>query len=150
MELMMSLRRFTTVLTVALALFPMSFGLQYIFDGAGAAKNFGIDPWPTGIAAGYFPVKGVRDLALGVVLLVLFVAGERRATGIAMAIVTLIPIVDMITVLTHNGSIAAALGIHGLTAAVVAIDAFLLLRLYGAKKQPLTPADSAQPVGDHS
>src|SRR4051812_49026007 len=112
---MMSLRRFTTVLTVALALFPMSFGLQYIFDGAGAARGFGLDPWPTGVAAGYFPVKGIRDFALGLILLVLFVVGERRATGIAMAIVTLIPIVDMITVLTHSGSVATALGIHGLT-----------------------------------
>ncbi len=146
----MSLRRFTTVLTVALALFPMSFGLRYIFDGAGAASGFGIDPWPTGVAAGYFPVKGIRDLALGVILLVLFVLGERRATGITMAIVTLIPIVDMITVLTHDGSVATALGIHGLTALVVAIDAFLLLRLYGARKQPASSADSAQLVGDHS
>jgi len=137
---MMSLRRFTTVLTVALALFPMSFGLQYIFDGSAAASSFGIDPWPTGIAAGYFPVKGIRDLALGVVLLVLFVAGERRATGIAMAIVTLIPIVDMITVLTHGGSVATALGIHGLTAVVVAIDAYLLLRLHRSEASSIAPA----------
>jgi uncharacterized protein DUF4267 len=147
----MTLRRFTTVLTIALALFPVSFGLRFLFDGSGAASGFGINPWPTGEATGYFAVKGIRDLALAMVLLVLFLIGERRATGIVMAIVTVVPIVDMITVLTHGGSVATALGIHGLTAVAVAIDAVLLLRLYGARKQPLSSAaDSAQLVGDHS
>src|SRR4051812_14347010 len=103
---MMSLRRFTTVLTIALALFPMSFGLRFLFDGAGAAAGFGINPWPVGEAAGYFEVKGIRDLTLGVILLVLFLARERRATGITMAIATAIPIIDMIAVLTHGGSLA--------------------------------------------
>jgi hypothetical protein len=128
----MSLRGFTTVLTIALALFPMSFGLRFLFDGSGAASGFGINPWPTGRAAGYFAVKGIRDLSLGVVLLVLFLAGERHATGIAMAIVTVIPVVDMIAVLRNGGSVKTALGIHGLTAVIVAIDAAFLLHLYGA------------------
>ncbi|WP_112244095.1 DUF4267 domain-containing protein [Kribbella monticola] len=146
----MSLRRFTTILTVALALFPMSFGLRFIFDGAGAASGFGIDPWPTGVAAGYFPVKGIRDLALGVVLLALFVAGERRATAITMAIVTLIPIVDMITVLTHGGSVATALGIHGLTALVVAIDAYLLFRVNRSEAAPTAPEPQTSPANEHT
>jgi hypothetical protein len=124
----MSLRRFTTILTVALALAPISFGLNFLLNPHGAASGFGIDPWPTGNAAGYFIVKGVRDLFMGFVLLVLFALKERRSTGIALALVTIVPIGDMIAVLTHGGSVATALGVHGLTAVIVAIDAFLLLR----------------------
>jgi hypothetical protein len=124
----MSLRRFTTILTVVLALAPISFGLNFLLNPHGAASGFGIDPWPTGNAAGYFIVKAVRDLFMGLVLLVLLALRERRLTGIALALVTIVPIGDMITVLTHGGSAATALGVHGLTAVLVAIDAFLLLR----------------------
>ncbi|MFI6833408.1 DUF4267 domain-containing protein [Kribbella sp. NPDC050241] len=137
------MRRFVTVLTVLLGLFPISFGLRFLFDGHGAAAGFGIDPWPTGTAAGYFAVKGIRDIVCGLNILVLFALGQRRATGIVMALATLIPVTDMIVVLTHDGSVATALGVHGLTAVVVLVDAWLLLR------QRQTVA-AAQPVGAHS
>lgn len=137
------MRRFVTVLTVLLGLFPISFGLRFLFDGHGAAAGFGIDPWPTGTAAGYFAVKGIRDTVLGLNILVLFALGQRRATGIVMALATLIPVTDMIVVLTHGGSVATALGVHGLTAVVVLVDAWLLLRERSA-------VIAAQPVGVHS
>jgi hypothetical protein len=139
MEPWMNLRRLTTVLTIALGLFPISFGLYFLLDGHGAASGFGINPWPTGNAAGYFLVKGVRDLVLGLNILVLLAAGQRRATGIVMAVVTLVPVVDMIAVLTHGGSVATALGIHGLTAVIVAAAAVLLLR-----ERPLVEVDRAE------
>ena len=137
------MRRFVTVLTILLGLFPISFGLRFLFDGHGAAAGFGIDPWPTGTAAGYFAVKGIRDTVLGLNILVLFALGQRRATGIVMALATLIPVTDMIVVLTHGGSVATALGVHGLTAVVVVVDAWLLLRERSA-------VTAAQPVGVHS
>ena len=137
------MRRFVTVLTILLGLFPISFGLRFLFDGHGAAAGFGIDPWPTGTAAGYFAVKGIRDTVLGLNILVLFALGQRRATGIVMALATLIPVTDMIVVLTHGGSVATALGVHGLTAVVVLVDAWLLLRERSA-------VAAAQSVGVHS
>ena len=137
------MRRFTTVLTVLLGLFPLTFGLQFLLDGHGAAAGFGIDPWPTGTAAGYFAVKGIRDIVTGLNLLALFALGQRHATGVLMAITAMIPIADMIIVLTHGGTVATALGIHGLTAVIVLFDAWLLLR-------ERRTADIAQPVGVHS
>jgi hypothetical protein len=134
------MRRFTTVLTVLLGLFPLTFGLRFLFlDPHGAAAAFGIDTWPTGTAAGYLAVKGIRDIVLGLNLLALFAMGQRRATGVLLAITALVPITDMIIVLTHGGTLATALGIHGLTAVVVLFDAALLLR-----------ERVAQPVGVHS
>ena len=137
------MRRFTTVLTILLGLFPLSFGLRFLLDPHGAAAGFGIDPWPTGAAAGYFAVKGIRDIVIGLNLLALFALGQRRATGVLMAIAAMIPIADMIIVLTHGGTVATALGIHGLTAVIVLFDAWLLLR-------ERSTADIAQPVGVHS
>ncbi|WP_329481079.1 DUF4267 domain-containing protein [Kribbella sp. NBC_01484] len=137
------MRRFTTVLTILLGLFPLSFGLRFLLDPHGAAAGFGIDPWPTGAAAGYFAVKGIRDIVIGLNLLALFALGQRRATGVLMAIAAMIPIADMVIVLTHGGSVATALGIHGLTAVIVLFDAWLLLR-------ERRTADLAQPVGVHS
>lgn len=137
------MRRFTTVLTILLGLFPLSFGLRFLLDPHGAAAGFGIDPWPTGAAAGYFAVKGIRDIVVGLNLLALFALGQRRATGVLMAIAAMIPIADMIIVLTHGGTVATALGIHGLTAVIVLFDAWLLLR-------ERRTADIAQPVGVHS
>jgi hypothetical protein len=137
------MRRFTTVLTVLLGLFPLSFGLRFLLDPHGAAAGFGIDPWPVGTAAGYFAVKGIRDIVTGLNLLALFALGQRRATGVLMAITAIIPIADMIIVLTHGGTVATALGIHGLTGVIVLFDAWLLLR-------ERRTADIAQPVGAHS
>jgi hypothetical protein len=50
-------------------------------------SGFGIDPWPTGDEAGYFIVRAARDLALALNILVLLALGQRRATGIVMALV---------------------------------------------------------------
>jgi len=137
------MRRFTTVLTILLGIFPLTFGLQFLLDGPGAAAGFGIDPWPTGTAAGYFAVKGIRDIAIGLNLLALFALGQRRATGVLLAITSIIPIADMIIVLTHGGTVATALGVHGLTAVIVLFDACLLLR-------ERRTAEAPQPVGAHS
>jgi hypothetical protein len=138
------MRRFTTVLTVLLGIFPLTFGFRYLVDGAGAAAGFGIDPWPAGPAAGYFPVKGIRDIALGLVLLTLFVAlRQRRTTGVILAVLAIIPITDMIVVFTHGGPAATALGVHGLTAVVMLLDALLLLReRVAATEKDLQPAHS--------
>ena len=133
------MRRFTNVLTVLLGVFPLTFGSQFLFAGHTAAPSFGIPEWPTGIAAGYFAVKGIRDIVLALNILALFALRQRRSTGIMMAITALAPIVDMITVFSHGGPAATALGVHGLTAAIMLVDAFLLLR----ERQP---AEVLEPV----
>jgi hypothetical protein len=139
------MRRFTTVLTVLLGLFPVSFGLQFLLDGHGAASGFGIDPWPTGAAAGYFAVKGIRDIVLGLNFLVLLALGQRRATGILLAIAAPIAFTDAIVVLTHGGSLATALGVHVLTGVIVLFDAWLLLR-----ERPAAKNSQPAPVPAHS
>lgn len=124
------MRRFTTILTVLLGIFPLTFGTRFLFDGAGAATGFGI----TAAAGGFFPVKGIRDIALGLVILALMALGQRRPTGVIMAVIAIVPITDAIIVSTHGGSLVYALLVHALTAAVMLLDATLLLR-----ERPTTP-----------
>jgi hypothetical protein len=133
------MRRFTTVLTILIGIFPLTFGVRFLFDGPGAGAGYGI----TAAAGGFFVAKGIRDIVAGLNLLALFALGQRRATGVLMAITALIPVTDMIVVLTHGGTVATALGIHGLTAVVILLDAWLLLR-------ERRTVEAAQPVGAHS
>lgn len=137
--------RALTIFVIVLGLAPISFGLQFLLVPQWAASGFGIDPWPTGNEAGYFLVKAVRDIVLGLNILILLALRQWRATAIVMALATLVPVVDMITVLTHGGSVATAVGIHGVTAVIVAFAAVLLFRL-----RPATSADQPEPVGAHS
>ena len=58
-----------------------------------------------------------------------------------MAVLVIIPITDMIVVFSHGGPAATALGVHGLTAAVMLVDALLLLR-----ERVVTTEKDLQPV----
>ncbi|WP_219468701.1 DUF4267 domain-containing protein [Nonomuraea rhizosphaerae] len=123
----MSWRRVTTAAAALTALAVIFFGLQFLISPGTAAASFGMDA-PQGDATGYFVVKGVRDVACGTVGLILLGTGHRRALGWVLLADAIIPIGDAIAVLTHNGSPAAAYGMHLGAAAVVVVVACLLLR----------------------
>ena len=120
------MRKLTTVLAVLCGLAGLGFGLNFLFNPH-AAAGFGIDPWPTGNAAGYFVVKGVRDIGYGLTAFVLLARGHRRTLGWVVLIDVLIPIGDGTAVVTHGGSWATALAVHFSAATLVLITAVLLL-----------------------
>ncbi|MBF6299331.1 DUF4267 domain-containing protein [Nocardia amamiensis] len=97
------------------------------------APGFGLPAWPDGDAAAFMNLKGVRDTVFGVLILVLLGLRQRYALGIVSLVVALVPLGDMLTVLSWNGSAAAAFGIHGLTAALVALTGALLIREHGPR-----------------
>src|SRR5690242_1656993 len=74
------MRRFTTVLTVLIGLFPLTFGTQFLFDGPAAGAGYGI----TAAAGGFFVAKGIRDIVLGLNLLALFALGIPGLTALVM------------------------------------------------------------------
>ncbi|MFJ6799080.1 DUF4267 domain-containing protein [Streptomyces sp. NPDC091268] len=124
----MSLKAVNTVLTVIGALFIVYVGLRYAFAPEQTAPDFGLPSWPQGDGGGFLTLKGVRDLVSGLVLLVLLATGHRRALGWVLLVAACTPLGDMITVLAHDGSPAAAFGIHGVTAALVLATGLLVLR----------------------
>lgn len=73
-------------------------------------------------------IKGVRDLTSGVVPLVVWAGAGSEAFGWALIAAALTPVADAVIVLTRGGRLSTALGIHGLTAAVlVAVGLVLVL-----------------------
>jgi hypothetical protein len=118
-------QRINTGLAVLVVLAGLGFGLDFLLDPQGAAAGFGIDPWPQ--EAGYFVVKGVRDIAYGLTALILLLLGHRRALGWVVLADAIMPIGDCIAVSTNGGTVAYALAVHGSAAVLVLITAASLL-----------------------
>jgi len=115
--------RFNTVMAALVVVAGFWFGLGYLLNGDGAAAGFGIvDP------AGYYVVKGVRDLAYALTALILLLMGHRRALGWVILADAIIPIGDCLAVITHGGTVGYALMVHGSAAVLVLLTAGLLLR----------------------
>ncbi|WP_432497959.1 DUF4267 domain-containing protein [Kineococcus gypseus] len=72
--------------------------------------------------------KGVRDITSGVVVLVVWAAAGPAAAGWALAAAALTAVGDAVVVRARGGALATALGVHGLTAAVL-VAAGLVLAL---------------------
>jgi hypothetical protein len=124
----MTLSRITTGLALIGAAFILYIGIGYLVAPASMAHSFGLPAWPHGQAAAFMNLKGVRDVTSGVVILALLIARQRFALGVAMLAFSLTPLGDMLTVLTHHGSVMTALSVHFVTAALVILTGVLLIR----------------------
>ncbi|MGW6137844.1 DUF4267 domain-containing protein [Streptomyces sp. NPDC055140] len=124
----MTVKHFAGALAALGAAFIIYIGLSYLIAPQDTAPDFGVPTWPRHDGTAFLAVKGVRDIATGLVILVLLLTGQRRALGWAMAAITFVPAGDMAIVLSNGGSAATAYGVHGATAACVALTAVLLLR----------------------
>ncbi|WP_330298973.1 DUF4267 domain-containing protein [Streptomyces sp. NBC_00503] len=124
----MKLRHFTTTLAALGAVFIIYVGFSYLIAPQATAAGFGVPTWPRHEGTAFLAVKGVRDIAPGLVILALLLTGHRRALGWAMAAIAFVPMGDAVIVLTSGGSVATALGVHASTAAAVVLTAVLLLR----------------------
>lgn len=95
-----------------------------------ASAAFGIagsPPSSSGFAA-WLSVKGTRDIASGLFVLLLMAHGSPRLLGEFLLVASLIAFGDMATVLRSGGSKALAYGMHGVTGLViVATGACLIL-----------------------
>ena len=103
-------------------------GARFLVAPKAAAAAYGITNEQGGPAGDpYLAVKGVRDIASGVVAFVLLATGKPHVLGRYLAAASIIPIGDATIVLRHDGPKATAYGVHGTTAAVMLGTAALLL-----------------------
>jgi Domain of unknown function (DUF4267) len=103
-------------------------GARFIVAPGVAAASYGVQPDLGQRSAGaYLSVKGVRDIASGLIIFILMAAGATHLLGWVILAATIIPIADAIIVLGNGGSKSVALGVHGLTAAVMLVISALLL-----------------------
>ncbi|MEE6269240.1 DUF4267 domain-containing protein [Streptomyces diastatochromogenes] len=137
----MSLKKINTFLAAAFILFILWFGVEFILSPEATAPGFGLPSWPSGDGGGFLIVKGIRDVVLALVLVILLVTGHRRALGWALLVEALAAYGDMATVLAHHGPVATALEVHGLTATLMVVNGLLIMReTRKVATAPATPA----------
>jgi hypothetical protein len=103
-------------------------GARFIVAPRVAAAGYGVQSDLGQPSAGaYLSVKGVRDIASGLIVVILMVAGATHLLGWVILAAAIIPIADAAIVLGNGGTKAIALGVHGLTAAVMLVTSALLL-----------------------
>ncbi|RDH79222.1 DUF4267 domain-containing protein [Mycolicibacterium moriokaense] len=116
------------VLAGLIALGIIFIGARFLVAPRVAAAGYGVQAdlgHPS--ARAYLSVKGIRDIASGLVVVILMAAGANHLLGWVILAATIIPLADAAIVLRNGGSRAVALGVHGVTAAVMLITAALLL-----------------------
>jgi uncharacterized protein DUF4267 len=103
-------------------------GARFLVAPRVAAAGYGVLPDLDQPGAGaYLSVKGVRDIATGLFVIILMVAGATQLVGWVMLAATIIPLADAAIVLRNGGSKSIAWGVHGGTAAVMLVTTALLL-----------------------
>ena len=103
----------------------IALGARFILQPRQATLDFGI---AADSLRGLTEIKGVRDITSGVALLVAWAAAGRTPLGWLLVAAAITPTADALIVLTNGGKLAKALGIHGLTAALL-VAAGLVLAL---------------------
>ncbi|MFF2554346.1 DUF4267 domain-containing protein [Nocardia sp. NPDC058058] len=139
----MSRKNFNTVLATAVVGFTFYLAVTFILTPATSTPGFGLPSWPSGDGDGFLIVKGCRELAMGLGSGILLVTGQRRALGWVLLMTAAAPLGDMVNVLAHHGSTAIAFGVHGLTAAFIAVTGGLILR---ETQRVANPVFAAQPA----
>jgi len=103
-------------------------GARFLVAPRVAATGYGVVPdldQPS--ARGYLSVKGVRDIASGLSVVILIAAGAAHLLGWVILAATIIPLADAAIVLCNGGGKTIAWGVHGVTAAVMLFTSALLL-----------------------
>lgn len=104
-------------------------GARFWLAPATAFAGFGIadsPPLSTGFTA-WLSVKGTRDVAACLFVILLIANASPRLLGEFMLIASLIAFGDMVSVLRSGGSRALAIGMHGLTGLVIVATGVCLI-----------------------
>jgi hypothetical protein len=102
-------------------------GARFVVAPRVAATGYGVLPdVDRDSVRAYLSVKGVRDIATGLFVIIVMIAGATHLIGWIMLAATVIPLADATIVLRSGGSKSIAFGVHGGTAAVMLITAALL------------------------
>ena len=101
-------------------------GCFYLVSPGRITGSFGLKP-PASDAdtRAWLRLKGIRDVASGLVVLTMMLTADRRSLGIALLAFSIIPFGDMSIVLGSGGSKSRAFSIHGVTCAVMLVVGLL-------------------------
>jgi hypothetical protein len=120
----------TIALSVAtlIAVGIIGIGTFYLFSPQKISGSFGLNPPATDPnTTAWLRLKGIRDVASGVVVLTLMFTADRRSLALAILALAIIPLGDMSIILASGGSKSKAFSVHALTCAVMLAVGFFLL-----------------------
>jgi hypothetical protein len=98
-------------------------GIRFVLQPRQATLDFGI---AVDSIRGLTAIKAARDVTSGIVPLVAWAAAGQTTLGWVLVAAALTPTADALIVLSNGGRPARALGIHGVTAAVLVVVGLVL------------------------
>ena len=103
-------------------------GCFYLVSPERMTGSFGLEP-PASDAdtRAWLRLKGIRDVASGLVVLTMMLTLGTRSVGIALLVLAITPFGDMSIILGSGGSKSKAFSIHGVTCAVMVVVGLLLI-----------------------
>lgn len=119
---------FSIAVALLAALGIIAIGVMYLTNPRAATESFGLPlPEQGPNMAWWLRLKGVRDVVSGLVVLALMAWDGPRMVGLVLLVEAIIPVGDMSLILAAKGSTGRALGVHGLTAALMIAAAIPLI-----------------------
>jgi uncharacterized membrane protein len=116
------------ILAALIAVGIIVIGCFYLASPERVSGSFGLKP-PASDAdtRAWLRLKGIRDVASGLVVLAMMLAADNRTAGIVLLVLAIIPFGDMTNILGSGGSKSTAFSVHGVTCAVMLVVGFLLI-----------------------
>ena len=116
------------VLAALIAAGIIVIGCFYLGSPERMTGSFGLKPpAPDADTRAWLRLKGIRDVATGLILLAMMLTADWRLVGIVLLVEAVIPLGDMSIILGSGGSKSKAFSIHGVTCAVMLISGLLLI-----------------------
>ena len=105
-------------------------GCFYVFSPERMTGSFGLKPpAPDADTRAWLRLKGIRDIASGLVVLILMLTTDMRTVGITLLVLAVTPMGDMSNVLASGGSKSTAFSVHGVTCAVMVVVGLFLIHV---------------------
>lgn len=117
-------------------------GARFFFAPEAATAAFGIHYDASGDYS-FHHIKGIRDIFSGALLCALVLMNERRSLGVMLLVATMIPVSDMITVLSKSYTGLQQAMPHIIATIICSVVGILLLVIQPVKKSAVkTPGYS--------
>jgi len=115
-------------LAALMAVSIMFIGCFYLVSPERISGTFGLKP-PASDAdtRAWLRLKGIRDVAAGLIVLTTMLTADTRLVGIVLLVEAIIPLGDMSIILASGGSKSRAFSIHGVTCAAMLVVGLLLI-----------------------
>src|SRR5262244_765873 len=116
------------IVAVLIAAGIIVIGCFYLVSPERISGSFGLRP-PASDAdtRAWLRLKGIRDVAAGLVVLAMMLTADVRSVGIVLLVEAIIPIGDMSIILGSGGAKLRAFSIHGVTCALMLTVGLLLI-----------------------